>query len=46
MYTVSLPKAALASDLVSVKALSSAASVCTTRMPLPPPPAAALISTG
>jgi hypothetical protein len=35
-----------ASARVMVTALSSAASVCTTRMPRPPPPPAALMITG
>ena len=46
MYTVGLPNAACASARVSVTAFSSAASVCTTRMPRPPPPPAALMITG
>ena len=46
MYTVGLPNAACASERVSVTAGSSAASVCTTRMPRPPPPPAALMITG
>jgi hypothetical protein len=43
---LSLPNAALASALVVAMAFSSAASVCTTRMPRPPPPPAALMITG
>ena len=46
MYTIGLPKAALASALVRLTAGSSAASVWTTRIPRPPPPPAALIITG
>ena len=46
MYTVGLPKAAVASALVRLTAGNSAASVWTTRMPRPPPPPAALITTG
>ena len=46
MYTMSLPKAALASCLVMVMALPRCASVRTTRMPRPPPPPAALMITG
>jgi hypothetical protein len=46
MYTVGLLKAAPASARVMATALSSAASVCTTRMPRPPPPPAALMITG
>ena len=41
-----VPKAASASALVTLRALSSAASECTTRMPRPPPPADALMITG
>src|SRR6218665_2202417 len=41
MYTAGLPNAAPASALVICTALTSAASVCTTRMPRPPPPPAA-----
>ena len=43
---VGLPKAAPASERVVCTACSSAASVCTTRMPRPPPPPAALMITG
>ncbi len=46
MYTMGLPKAVWASVRVMLTALSSAASVCTTRMPRPPPPPAALMITG
>ena len=46
MYTWSLLKAACASDFVTAMALSSDASVCTTRMPRPPPPPEALMITG
>ena len=41
-----LPNAASASVRVIWTAVSSAASVCTTRMPRPPPPPAALTITG
>ncbi len=46
MYTVLSPNAAPASVLVTCTAFKSAASECTTRIPRPPPPAAALIITG
>ena len=46
MYTAGLPNAACASARVSVTADTSAASVCTTRMPRPPPPPDALMITG
>ena len=46
MYTVGLPKAACASVRVSDTADTSAASVCTTRIPRPPPPPDALMITG
>ena len=42
----SLLKAACASDFVTAMALSREASVCTTRMPRPPPPPEALMITG
>ena len=46
MYTAGLLNAAPASVRVICTALTSAASVCTTRMPRPPPPPAALMMTG
>ena len=46
IYTVSSPKAALASALASSKALSISSSEFALRMPLPPPPAEALIKIG
>ena len=46
MYTWSLPKAARASARVMPMAFRSEASVCTTRMPRPPPPPEALMITG
>src|SRR6185437_12212492 len=46
MYTWSLPKAARASARVMPMELRSEASLCTTRMPRPPPPPEALMITG
>jgi len=45
-YTESLPKAAAASARVREIAVSRLASLCTTRMPRPPPPPEALMITG
>ena len=46
IYTVSSPNAALASALASSKALSMSSSEFALRIPLPPPPAEALIKIG
>ena len=46
MQATSEPKAAPASDLVTSMELINTSSLCTTRMPRPPPPAAALTITG
>ena len=45
-YSMGLPKAACASFRVTITALDNAASVCTTRIPRPPPPPDALMITG
>ncbi len=45
-YTLSSPKAALASLRAIVNWRAKSSSSCATRIPFPPPPAAALISTG
>jgi hypothetical protein len=46
MYTEASENAACASPMVSWSAASNSPLFFTTRMPLPPPPAAALSSTG
>ncbi len=46
MKTSPSPNAATASDLAMLKDAANDACVCTSFMPLPPPPAAAFMSTG
>ena len=45
-YTLSSPKAPFASERARARAAGSSAGSVTSRMPLPPPPAAALSITG